>query len=75
MSNAREAIRRIERAQERDWQAACARLLPSVPAPTRTPDCTCDRMEEHVLCVAEPILVHVRYGKDCPDRQKPEPLP
>ncbi|MFF2822634.1 hypothetical protein ACFVRV_06225 [Arthrobacter koreensis] len=75
MIDAREVIRRIERDQERDWRTEYARLLPPVPAPTRTPDCTCEWIEEHVLCAPGPILTHTRYGADCPDHQKPETLP
>lgn len=75
MTDAREVIRRIERAQERDWRAEYARLLPPVPAPTRTADCTCDWMEEKMLCVAEPEQIHVRYAADCPDHHEPERVP
>lgn len=75
MSDAREVIRRIERAQEADWRREYARLLPPVPAPTRTPGCTCEWTEEKLLCVAEPELTHARYGDDCPDHQKPEAIP
>lgn len=75
MDDAREVIRRIERAQERDWRREYARLLPPVPARTRTPDCTCEWMEEKLLCVAEPVQAHVRYGNDCPDHQEPERIP
>lgn len=75
MTDAREVIRRIERAQERDWRAAYARLLPPTPAPAPTPGCTCEWMEEKLLCVAEPEVIHVRYGADCADHQEPEKLP
>lgn len=75
MSDAKEIIRRIEHDQERDWRREYARLLPPVPAPTRTPDCTCDWIEEKVLCAAEPDYHHTRYGDDCPDHKKPEVIP
>lgn len=75
MTDAREVIRRIERREEADWRAQYARLLPPVPAPTRTPDCTCEWTEEKVLCDPEPAWHHTRYGAHCPDHQEPERVP
>lgn len=75
MSDANEVIRRIERGQERDWRREYARLLPPAPTPTRTPGCTCDWIEEKLLCAAEPSCHQARYGEDCPDHQPPEAIP
>lgn len=75
MTDAKEVIRRIERSQERDWRREYARLLPPVPAPTRTPACTCDWIEERMLCVAGPNYLHTRYGEDCSDHKEPEAIP
>lgn len=75
MVDSREVIRRIERREEMDWRTQYARLLPPVPTPTRTPACTCDWIEERVLCAAESELVHILYGADCPDHQEPEATP
>lgn len=75
MTDAKEIIRRIERRQERDWRREYARLLPTVPVPTRTPGCTCDWVEEKLLCVAGSTDVHTRYGEDRPDHDEPESLP
>lgn len=75
MSDAKEVVRRIERGQELDWRRGYARLLPPVPAPTRTPGCTCDWVEERMLCVSEPAQHHARYGEDCPDHEEPERVP
>lgn len=71
----KEIVRRIEAREERDWRAEYARLLPPVPAPTRTPDCTCEWIEERMLCAAEPVQVHTRYGEGCPDHEPPEKIP
>lgn len=75
MSDAKEIIRRIERNQKEDWQAEYIRLLPPVPAPTRTPGCTFEWNEERMLCVAEPSYFHTAMGKTAPDRGPLEAIP
>lgn len=71
----KEIIQRVEAREEADWRAAYAHLLPPVPAPIRSPDCTCDWIEERMLCTSEPRYWHSRYGEDCPDHQEPEKVP
>ena len=75
MTDAKEVTRRIERGQERDWRREYARLLPPAPVPTRTPGCTCDWIEEKLLCFAGPSYIHARYGEDCPEHEAPEAIP
>lgn len=75
MTDAKEIIRRIECSQERDWRREYIRLLPPVPAPTRTPGCTCEWIEERMLCVAGSEHIHAGYGSGCPDHQPPEAIP
>lgn len=71
MTDTKKIVQRIERGQERDWSREYARLLPPVPTPTHTPGCICDWIEEKLLCVAEPIQHHTRFGKTAPIIRSP----